>query len=604
MRLPNLLASKNGRLAAFFFLYLTEGIPLGFAATAVATQLRRQDVGPAEIGAFVGSFYLPWAFKWAFGPMIDVFASERLGRRRGWILVTQVLMAATLLSTVLLKLPEQLWLFTMILLVHNTFGAMQDVAIDALAVNSLHEDERGLANGLMFAGAAIGSTVGGSGVLFLSGYTGFQPTFFFVAGCILMVTTLVVLPMKEAPYAARAVVVGSRLRAAGREMRDFAVASFRSFLGTRGAFSGLGFALLPAGAMCLGLSLQSNLAVELGLNDDQVAWLNLWSTVVNAGFCVVGGLLSDRFGRRRMLVIYTLLTSLPVFYLMQVLSQYGWVMPVPQSGAARPVVPVALVTALWVATIVYNVFNGLMYGTRSAIFMDVTNPKVAATQFTAYMALMNLAIAYSSTWQGIAIEAWGYPRTMLFDAIFGMACVVLIPFMKRLPGGDRSATDDAAPTRARAVAAVLALACLAWLPYRLWHDALGAAQPIAQTLFTLVFVASALFLLASGAVLGASIGRLARWGAWLAPLLLLMHVRHYVDALAARLGFLVGEHLFKATVQAVLLAVPLLAAVLLAWLALKPWRELSAPASAPAAHPSPDGLAPGAAGPSIAQSRI
>ena len=86
MRWPNLLDSRIGRLTAFFFLYLTEGIPLGFAATAVATQLRRQDVGPAEIGAFVGRFYLPWAFKWAFGPFIDVFTSERLGRRRGWIL--------------------------------------------------------------------------------------------------------------------------------------------------------------------------------------------------------------------------------------------------------------------------------------------------------------------------------------------------------------------------------------------------------------------------------------------------------------------------------------------------------------------------------------
>ncbi len=176
MRLPNLLATHRGRLAAFFLLYVTEGIPLGFAATAVATQLRRQDVGPAEIGAFVGSFYLPWAFKWAFGPFIDVFASERLGRRRGWIIVTQVLMATTLMSTVLLDLPAQLALFTLILLVHNTFGAMQDVAIDALACNTLAEDERGLANGLMFAGASIGQAVGGSGVLFVSAYTGFQPT--------------------------------------------------------------------------------------------------------------------------------------------------------------------------------------------------------------------------------------------------------------------------------------------------------------------------------------------------------------------------------------------------------------------------------------------
>jgi PAT family beta-lactamase induction signal transducer AmpG len=46
---------------------------------------------------------------------------------------------------------------TGVLLIHNSFGAMQDVAIDALAVNTCSPDERGLANGVMFAGAAIGS---------------------------------------------------------------------------------------------------------------------------------------------------------------------------------------------------------------------------------------------------------------------------------------------------------------------------------------------------------------------------------------------------------------------------------------------------------------
>jgi MFS family permease len=265
----------------------TEGIPLGFAATAVATQLRRQDIGPAEIGAFVASFYLPWAFKWAFGPIIDVFASERLGRRRGWILGTQILMALTLLSTVLLRLPEQLWLFTIILLVHNTFGAMQDVAIDALACGTLHEDERGTANGMMFAGAAIGQLIGGSGVLFLMGYTGFQPTFFVVSGCILLVTACIVLPMQEAPGPARPTLAGSRLRSAGREMRDFAVSSFRSFLGTRGAFSGL-VALCRTGDV-LGLALQSNLAVELGMSNDQVAALNTWSAADAAVGMVAGG---------------------------------------------------------------------------------------------------------------------------------------------------------------------------------------------------------------------------------------------------------------------------------------------------------------------------
>src|SRR3954454_7197382 len=245
MPLPDLLATRRGRLAAFFLLYVTEGIPLGFAATAVATQLRRQGVGPAEIGAFVGSFYLPWAVKWAFGPFVDVFRSQRFGHRRGWILLTQFMMMLTLVSLVAVPLPQGLWLFTAILLVHNTFGAIQDVAIDSLAVNTLSEDERGLANGLMFAGAAIGQAVGGSGVLFMIAYTGFGPSFFMVAGAITAVTLFVVLPLKEPVLdgaAAMAQSMGDAWRAAGREMKQFAVDSFRSFVGTRGALNGVFFA--------------------------------------------------------------------------------------------------------------------------------------------------------------------------------------------------------------------------------------------------------------------------------------------------------------------------------------------------------------------------
>ncbi|MFO1216927.1 MAG: MFS transporter [Burkholderiaceae bacterium] len=572
MRLPNLLATRRGRLAAFFALYITEGIPLGFAATAVATQLRRQGVGPAEIGAFVGSFYLPWAFKWAFGPVIDVFASDRWGRRRAWIIGTQILLALTLLSTVLLKLPEQLGLFTIILLVHNSFGAMQDVAIDALAVSTLHEDERGLANGLMFAGAAIGQAVGGSGVLFLAGYTGFQATFFFVAGSILLVTLLVALPMREQPGPPRAIAQGvSRARAAAQQMREFSVEAFRSFLGTRGAFAGLLFSLLPAGAMCLGLALQSNLAVELGLDDDQVAWMNLWSSIVQAAFMVIGGYWSDKFGRRRTLAIYLALMSPPVVYMMWKLQQFGWVMPVDINAANRPVAAPALVLALWVATMTYGVAQGLMYGTRSAIMMDVTNPAVAATQFTAYMALMNLAIAYSATWQGIAAEAVGYPRTMLIDAITGLLCIALLPWMKGVAG---NVPDGGAPLRARWSAAVLGIGCLAWLPYRFGGSALGAAAPIFETLFTVVFVASALFLLAGAAVLHGSVNGAKRLGLVLAPLLLAMYARRWLGDAGV-------------VVQWLLNLVPVIAGVLLLALAAQAWRELASGQGTPAAAAMP-----------------
>ena len=89
----------------------------------------------------------------------------------------------------------------------------------------------------------------------------------------------------------------------------------RAFLGSRGAFNGVWFSLLPAGAMCLALAVQSSLAVELGMNDGQVANLNFRCGLVNAAFCVSGGLWSDRYGRRRTLLIYLAGMSLPVWWL-------------------------------------------------------------------------------------------------------------------------------------------------------------------------------------------------------------------------------------------------------------------------------------------------
>jgi PAT family beta-lactamase induction signal transducer AmpG len=437
-------------------------------------------------------------------------------------------------------------------------------------VNTLREDERGLANGLMFGGASLGQTVGGSGVLFLSAYTGFQPTFLFVAASILLVTLFVVLPMRE-PLSERVQAAGPRLKAAMAEMKAFAVDAFRSFVGRRGAFAGLFFTLLPPGAMCLGLALQSNLAVELGLSDDQVAWLNVWSTVVNGGFCVLGGWLSDRFGRRRMLFLFIAGMGLPVLYLAMQLQAHGWVMPVDPNMPNRPAVPPALVMALWVGTLTYNVFNGLMYGTRSATMMDVTNPRVAATQFTAYMALANLAIAFSAGWQGISIEALGYPKTMLIDVVFGMVCLLLIPLLGRIDAAQAGTPDGAAPMRARRTATVLGVLCLLWVPFVVWGRQLGEAQAVVNTLFTLTFVGSALFLLAGRAMLAASAPGLSRLGLWMAPLLLLMHLRYQVADLAAHTA---SPQSFTAGAQAVTVVVAVAGGLLLLALGRRPWAEV------------------------------
>jgi PAT family beta-lactamase induction signal transducer AmpG len=62
--------------------------------------------------------------------------------------------------------------------------------------------------------------------------------------------------------------------------------------------------------------------------------------------------------------------------------------------------------------------------------MDVTTPAVAATQFTAYMAMANLVTSYTAWWQGLSIVGWGYPVTLLVDSMVGLFGLFLLPMMK------------------------------------------------------------------------------------------------------------------------------------------------------------------------------
>jgi MFS transporter, PAT family, beta-lactamase induction signal transducer AmpG len=436
------LATRRSRLVSFFLLYVCEGLPNGFTVTAVATQMRRAGVGPAEIGTFVAALWLPWAFKWAAGPIVDTFAPRRFGPRRFWIVTMQALMALTLLLAMPLDFARQLGLFTAFLFVHNVFAATQDVAIDALAVNVLPAEERGLANGFMFGGYAIGQGLGGGGVLFLSSVMPFEATWLVVAAAILLVGALVSWRLREPLRDGDArsdAMAGARhaLAAAGRRLADFVRDAWGAFTGTRAAALGVVLALLPMGATALGLALQSNLAVDLGLDDGQIGTLSLLSALIGAVCCVVGGWISDRFGRLRSVAVFIALMSLPTLALALALAAAGVVHPAAAAAEAAAV-PAAAVSAFWVCALLFAVFNGLMYGAGTAVYMDITTPRVAATQFTAYMALCNLAYALSAKWQGHAIESLGYPVTLGLDAVVGLVCLLVLPFV----AAPRAATPE------------------------------------------------------------------------------------------------------------------------------------------------------------------
>ena len=218
----DLLSSRVGRLAAFFLLYLTQGLPIGFCAGAMAVYLRPGALEVDEVGAFIAAVYAPWSMKWLAGPILDLVGSRRLGHRRGWILLAQALMILGLLFASTLDPVAQLPRFTTAFVAVSAAAALQDVAIDALAVRTLPEEERGLGNGLMFAGAWIGQAIGGSGMLYVASATGrgLDPAYPLLAVLVGAVWTTTLLGVQERhppPTLQSASVV---LRVAGRYVID------------------------------------------------------------------------------------------------------------------------------------------------------------------------------------------------------------------------------------------------------------------------------------------------------------------------------------------------------------------------------------------------
>jgi PAT family beta-lactamase induction signal transducer AmpG len=183
----------------------------------------------------------------------------------------------------------------------------------------------------------------------------------------------------------------------------------------------------------------AKLTVDLGFDKQNVelsrdlAFFNFVTGIVCTGTCIAGGWLAEWIGRRRFIALCVVGTAAVTLGLAWILRSYEWVMPLekPLPDSSLPVAPPDLVRWFWIASIAYSIFQGLMYGVRNALFMDVCTPAVAATQFTAYMALLNLTIAYSNGWQGWCCTRWGFPAMLVIDAAAGLVCLALLPMMSR-----------------------------------------------------------------------------------------------------------------------------------------------------------------------------
>ena len=393
-------------------MYISEGIPYGFTSAAMVAYLRAEGITLEQVGVFVAALFLPWSFKWAWAPLVDLFRFNRYGGRKAWIVACTVMIVLTLLTTAWLDLVRDFELLVAVVLVHNIFCATQDVAIDGLAVSTLKEDERGRGNGFMFGGQNFGILLGGAGAIAVMGFGGFDAALTYIS-VLMTLNLLFVVLFIEDPDAGRLLKkTTSLVQSLKTFFLELKIGVFHS---GRGPQIGFLFSILPIATMALAFGLLTTIQVDYGLDEARVATVTGFVYAAAALGSIAGGWAADRYGLKKVIAASYVSTVFPTLLLASAISAVG-----------LQQIPFAL---FFITLTTHGFCYGASYGTHAAVFMGMTNAAVGATMFTAYMAMGNLATSYTSAWQGFVAERFDYAMVLYLDALIMLIPLAVIPFL-------------------------------------------------------------------------------------------------------------------------------------------------------------------------------
>jgi PAT family beta-lactamase induction signal transducer AmpG len=157
---PARLHARLVRLVLVALLGFASGLPLALTGQALQTWLTVEGLDLATIG-FLGLVGLPYTFKFLWAPLMDRFDLPWLGRRRGWLVLTQLALAALLLALSTISPTAALRAFALLAVLVAFVSASQDVVIDAYRTELLPPPERGLGASLNVAGYRLAMIVSG-----------------------------------------------------------------------------------------------------------------------------------------------------------------------------------------------------------------------------------------------------------------------------------------------------------------------------------------------------------------------------------------------------------------------------------------------------------
>ncbi len=388
------------RVAPLLVLGFASGLPLALTSGTLQAWATVEGVPLQEIGflTLVGTAY---TIKFLWAPFVDRFAPPLLGRRRGWMLVTQLLLAVAIMAMGTLSPSSTLMALAVLAVLVAFLSATQDIAFDAYCTDVLRKDERGAGAAIRVMGYRLAMIAsGGLALIMADQWIGWGNTY-MVMGGLMLLCALATLWAPEPEHIARP----------PRTLREAVNEPLREFFMRRGAMEVLLLIVLyKLGDAFAGALSTTFLIRGAGFTPTEVGTVNkvlgLAATIIGA---LAGGSLMARWGLYRSLMAFGLLQAVSnlAYWLIAVSPKNLWLMA---TGVG-----------------IENLCGGLGTASFVGLLMALCHQRFSATQFALLSALSAVGRTYlAGPLTPPLVEYLGWPGFFLLTVAIALPGLVLL----------------------------------------------------------------------------------------------------------------------------------------------------------------------------------
>ncbi len=406
------------RVAVQLLLGFSAGAPIAFSGDLIGAWLADVGIEVTTI-ALLSAVTIPYALKFAWAPLLDRYdppvVGRWLGRRRGWILVMQILVGALIAMAGLCNPAVSVWPLAAICLALATAGASQDIVIDAYRTDVLEQEERGPGTSSYVCAYRVALITTGWLGLYLDGKGVPWGAIYALSSMAMVVgvvgTLIAPMPREE--------------QARNPSLGEAVVEPFLQIAARRLGWLMLLFVALVRLPDDTTRALQIPMLKALAFGSTDIANARQLAGVAMAivGTLVGGGLVA-RLGMWR---------SLPVMIVLVGASNVAF--------AALYYVPTT--SMLYAAVSVENFCSGLTSAGFLAFLISQCDRRYSATQFALFTALMQLVGRFSGAAAGYYASVVGWPMFWITTSVLALPALVILPLLPRRDYNAESANHPA-----------------------------------------------------------------------------------------------------------------------------------------------------------------